>query len=187
MIRMAFLRTLLSILDAFAEKVGRFAAWFAGLMVFVTVWVVVARYVFNAGSIAVQDMIIYLNALVFTLGAAWTLKHNGHVRVDIFYGTARPRRKAWVDLLGTVLLLLPVAVFLLWACWDYVLASWAIREKSPDTGGLPFVFLLKSLMLALPVLLILQGIAEVLRNALLLLGPDSTAPRAAQPADGTVL
>jgi TRAP-type mannitol/chloroaromatic compound transport system permease small subunit len=168
-------RLLIKVLDAVAEGLGRFAALFAGLMVLVTCYIVLTRYAFNFGSVAVQETVTYMNAILFTLGAAYTLKHDGHVRVDIFYGPASARTKAWINLLGSVLLLLPVAVFILWACWNYVVAAWAVLEKSPDTGGLPFVYLLKSLMPAMAVLLVLQAVAEALRNALRLLDPAAAA------------
>lgn len=166
------------ILDACAEAVGHGAALFAGLMVLVTCHIVLYRYGFDSGSVAEQESIIYMNSLLFILGAGYTLKHNGHVRVDIFYGPASVRAKAWINLLGTLLLLLPVCVFLFWSCWNYVAASWNIREGSPDSGGLPWVYLLKTLLLALPALLTLQGLAELLRNlrCLLQLQPAACLP-----------
>jgi len=161
---MPVLGLLMRFLDALAELAGRMAALFAAAMVLVTCHVVVSRYLFNSGSMAVQELVMYLNALVFVLGSGYALRHNAHVRVDIFYSKARPRTRAWINLLGSALLLLPVVGFLLWYCRDYVAAAWAIRERSPDTGGLPYIFLLKSLLLVLPVLLALQGLAELLRN-----------------------
>lgn len=163
------LHSLVAILDRLAEYLGRLAAVFAPLMVAVTCYVVLTRYVFNSGSVAVQELVTYANAVLFTLGAGYTLKHNAHVRVDIFYGQAKPRTQALVNLLGTLFLLLPVCVFILWACWSYVESAWAIREGSPDTGGLPWIYLLKSLILVLAGTLLLQGLAESLRSVLQLL------------------
>jgi TRAP-type mannitol/chloroaromatic compound transport system permease small subunit len=132
-------------------------------MVAVTFLVVVLRYVFNMGWIAMQETITYLHAIAFMMGAAYTLKHDGHVRVDIFYRKWGNRRRAWVDLLGALLLLMPVSIFIAWSSWEYVLTSWSFHEGSPEAGGLPWIYLLKTLMLIMPVLIILQGVAQILR------------------------
>jgi len=166
---MRVLQRIVSFLDGLAELLGRFASVFAPLMLLVTCYVVVTRYVLNTGSVAVQDLVTYCNALIFTLGAGYALKHDAHVRVDIFYSQAKPRTKALVNLVGTLFMLLPVMVFLLLTCWNYVASAWAIREGSPDTGGLPYVYLLKTLILVLGGVLILQGVAEALRSLLQLL------------------
>ncbi|NIR25762.1 MAG: TRAP transporter small permease subunit, partial [Gammaproteobacteria bacterium] len=113
-------------------------------MVLVTFAVVLLRYLFNTGWIAMQESITYMHALVFMLGAAYTLRHDGHVRVDIFYQKFSPRTRAWVDLLGTLLLLLPVTLFIAWVSWEYVSTAWALKEGSRETGGLPGVYLLKT-------------------------------------------
>lgn len=172
-------------LDGLAELLGRLASVFAPLMLLVTCYIVVTRYVFNTGSVAVQDLVAYCNALLFTVGAGYTLKHDAHVRVDVFYSGASVRSKALINLLGSVLFLLPVMVFVLWSCWHYVANAWSIREGSPDTGGLPYVYLLKSLILVMGGVLICQGLAELLRNLqLLLAGPASpSGPEAS--TDGT--
>src|SRR5690606_22659805 len=112
--------------------------------------VVILRYGFATGSIAAQEAITYLHALVFMLGAAYTLKREGHVRVDVFYRRLGDRARAWVDLLGTVLLLLPTFVFILVISWTFVANAWVRMEGSAEAGGLPLVFLLKSAILAMP-------------------------------------
>lgn len=174
---MPLLHRLVALLDGLAELLGRFASVFAPLMLLVTCYIVVTRYLLNTGSVAVQDVVTYCNAVIFTLGAGYALKHDAHVRVDIFYGPASPRAKAYINLLGTLLLLFPVCVFLLWSCWAYVDSAWAIREGSPDTGGLPYVYLLKTLILVLAAVLMTQGLAEGLRNLLeLLSGKGHTEP-----------
>ncbi len=157
-------------LDQIAEYTGRFISWATLLMVLVTFLVVVLRYVFDLGWIALQESVTYLHASVFMLGAAYTLKHQGHVRVDIFYQKMSPRSRAWVDLLGTLLLLFPFCGFIFWVSWEYVLNSWNVLEGSREAGGLPGVFLLKSLILLLPLTLGLQGISTMLRNIMLLQG-----------------
>jgi len=158
------LRSLVSLLDALIEWIGRAVAWLTLGMVLVTFLVVLLRYVFDLGWIAMQESVTYMHALVFMLGAAYTLKHDGHVRVDIFYRTFSPRTRAWVDLFGVLVLLLPTCGFILWVGWDYVASSWSVSEGSREAGGLPGVFLLKGLILLMPALLILQGIASALRD-----------------------
>jgi TRAP-type mannitol/chloroaromatic compound transport system permease small subunit len=155
-----------------AEGAGRAAAWLAVALVLVTFGVVVLRYLFQLGWIAMQESILYLHASLFLLGAAYTLKRDGHVRVDIFYRGFTPRGKALVDLLGSLFLLLPVCVFLLWVSWDYVATAWSLREGSPEAGGLPFVYLLKTLIPLAAVLLIVQGISQALDSLSVLSAPE---------------
>ncbi len=171
-------------LDAVGEWSGRAVAWLTLPMVLVTCTIVLLRYVFHLGWIGLQESVSYLHACVFLIGAAYTLRHEGHVRVDIFYQRFSERGRAWVDLCGALLLLGPVCVFIAWESWDYVVAAWRVREGSPDAGGLPLVYLLKSLIPALAVLLLLQGAASVLRNLLYLAGfpVDRTAEPARQEA-----
>lgn len=152
------------------EWTGRAVAWLTLLMVIVTFTVVALRYGFDLGFIAMQESVIYLHALNFMLGAAYTLKHDAHVRVDIFYQKMGPRGRAWVDLLGTLLLLLPVCGFIFWASWEYVINAWTIREASGEAGGLPFVYLLKSILLLMPSLLMIQGIVIIMTSVLTLHG-----------------
>jgi TRAP-type mannitol/chloroaromatic compound transport system permease small subunit len=170
---MDILHRVIGLCDTLNERVGRLTAWATLAMVVVTFTIVVLRYLFNLGWIAMQESVTYLHAMIFMLGAAYTLKHDGHVRVDIFYQKASARGRAWVDLLGTLLLLLPFCLFLLWVSWDYVAASWALREGSRDSGGLPWLYLLKTLIPAMALLMILQGVAMVLRNLLAVLAVES--------------
>lgn len=169
-------------IDAFSEWTGRTIAWLTLAMVLLQVAVVVLRYGFSLGSIAVQESITYMHALVFMLGAAYTLKREGHVRVDIFYRRMGGRGRAWVDLLGTLLLLLPTCVFVVLVSWTFVANGWRLMEGSPETGGLPLVFLLKSVIVAMPVLLLLQGLSAAARNTLVLLG-HASAPEAASEVE----
>lgn len=159
-------------LDRFAEITGRTIAWLTLAMVLVTFTVVVMRYMFNTGFIALQESITYLHACVFMLGAAWTLKEDGHVRVDIFYSKQGPRTRAWIDLAGTLLLLLPVCGFIFFSSLDYVALSWSVREGSREAGGLNAVYLLKTTMPVMAVLLMLQGCATILKSILLISGHD---------------
>jgi TRAP-type mannitol/chloroaromatic compound transport system permease small subunit len=159
-------------LDGFAETLGRAVSWASVLMVTLTLLVVVLRYVFDLGWIAMQETITYLHAALFMLGAAFTLKRNGHVRVDILYQRWSSRGQALLDLLGVLFLLLPTCAFIVWSGWDYVRVSWAIHEGSREAGGLPGVFVLKTLILLLPALLALQGLSSLLRSLLILSGAE---------------
>jgi TRAP-type mannitol/chloroaromatic compound transport system permease small subunit len=160
-------------LETINEWCGRSISWLTLFMVIVTFLVVVLRYLFDTGWIAMQESVTYMHAMVFLIGASYTLKHNGHVRVDIFYREMPPRRQAMVDLLGSLFLLLPVCAFIFWSSWEYVLTSWSFREGSPETGGLPGVYLLKSLLLVMPALLLVQGMANFLQNLMRLRGITS--------------
>lgn len=168
----ALLPSTVRLLEAVSEWVGRAVAWLTLFMVLVTFAVVVLRYAFATGSIALQESVTYMHALVFMLGAAYTLKHDGHVRVDILYRGLGPRGRAWVDLLGVLLLLLPTAVFVLWTSWGYVADSWALREGSREAGGIPLVYVLKTAIPLMAILLALQGLAQALRALLTLSGRD---------------
>ncbi len=159
-------------LDSLAEITGRIVAWLTLGMVIITFTVVVLRYLFNTGSIALQESITYLHATLFMLGAAWTLKQDGHVRVDIFYSKQNRRTRAWTDLLGTLLLLFPVCGFILYSSLDYVAASWSVLEGSQEAGGLDAVFLLKTAIPVMAVLLMLQGCAIILKNILIISGNE---------------
>ncbi|MEO0995916.1 MAG: TRAP transporter small permease subunit [Pseudomonadota bacterium] len=159
-------------IDRISRATGRVAAWLTLALVLVTVTVVVMRYAFDAGYIWMQELVVWLHAVVFMLGAAYTLLHDEHVRVDVFYREMTPRRRALVDLAGTLLLLLPLAAFIFIYSWEYVAGSWQIREGSRQARGLPFpaMSLMKSLLLAMPVLIALQGIAIALRAVAVLRG-----------------
>ncbi len=160
---MEILNSLCRLLEAVTERLGRSAAWLGLLLVAVTALVVLLRYAFQTGSIALQESLLYINALLITLGGAYTLKHDGHVRVDIFYSRMTRRNRALVDLGGTLFLLFPVCGFILWTSWDYVALAWRIRERSAETSGLPFVYLLKTTILLLAAFLAWQGLAEALK------------------------
>ena len=138
------------------SSVGRGVSWLLLVLVLVTFSVVILRYGFNLGWIWLQELIVYLHSAVFLLAAAWAFQADEHVRVDIFYRGKSPRHQAWVNLLGTMLLVVPFSIYLLWVGWGYVSASWQVLEGSREAGGLDFVYLLKTLMLLLPVLLLLQ-------------------------------
>jgi len=136
---------------------GKSVAWLILLMVLLTFTIVVLRYGFNLGWIWLQESLTYLHVAVFTIAAAWTLQLDGHVRVDIFYAEMPEKRRALVDFLGTLVFLVPFCIFLLVIAWPYVASSWKLLESSREAGGLPLVFLLKSLIMILPALLLGQA------------------------------
>ena len=167
--------TLTKAIDRVTDFIGRLVSWFTVVMVFVVVTVVVTRYFLQVGSIALQESVTYLHAVVFLMGIGYTLRHGGHVRVDIFYRNFSIKRRAIVDVTGGILFLLPVSALIFFFSWDYVMASWSIGETSAENNGLPFVFLLKTLMLLMPASLFLQGLAEIFRNTFVLMGLTDTA------------
>ena len=177
------LKTALSSVEKFTEVTGRFISWATVTMVILVVLVVITRYFLGLGSIALQESVTYLHCLVFMMGIAFTLKHDGHVRADIFYRGFSPRAKAIVNLIGGLLFLIPFCLLIFFTSWDYVLASWVIRETSAENNGLPFIYLLKTLMLLMPVTLLLQGIAEIIRSGLILGGADVSTSATAESTE----
>jgi len=158
------MQALIQRLEQISEQTGRAIAWLTLFMVLISFVVVVLRYLFDTGWIALQESVTYLHAFVFMLGAAYTLKHEGHVRVDIFYRKMTPARQGMVDFFGCLLLLIPVCLFITISSWDYVLTSWSLMEGSQEAGGLPFVYLLKTSMLLMTLLILIQGLAQLLRS-----------------------
>ena len=180
------LKTSLSAVEKFTEVTGRFISWATVTMVILVVLVVITRYFLGLGSIALQESVTYLHCLVFMMGFAFTLKHDGHVRVDIFYRGFSPRFKAIVNLIGGLLFLIPFCLLIFFISWDYVLASWVIRETSAENNGLPFIYLLKTLMLLMPVTLLLQGIAEIVRSGLIFSGADVSVNAKTDSTESTI-
>jgi len=167
------LQGLVTFLDAMSEKIGHTIAWLALFMVITQFGVVVLRYLFNIGWIAMQESILYMHAILFMLGAAYTLKHDAHVRVDVFYHKLGQRGKAWINIAGSLFLLLPVCLFIFTYSYEYVATSWALYEGSREAGGLPGLFILKTSILLLPTLLSLQGISLILKSILVILDPNT--------------
>lgn len=159
-------------IDWFNERVGRVVAWVALAMVLMQFIVVEMRYIFGLGSIFMQESIFYMHGVLFMIGAGYTLLHNGHVRVDIFYREASKKRKALVDLAGVIVFLFPISFLIWWAGWAYVARSWSVLEGSTETSGIPAVFLLKTVILVFATLLPLQGVSMAARSILVLKGFD---------------
>ncbi len=163
-------------IDALNERVGRAVSWLALAMVLFGAWNALARY---AGKYIGTDLSSngfieaqwYMFSLLFLLGAGYTLKQDAHVRVDVLYGRLGPRGKAWIDVCGTLLLLLPFCIFGVWVSWEWVLNSWTEREVSPDPGGLPR-YPLKAMVPLAFTLLGLQGVSMFARRLNVALGRD---------------
>lgn len=159
----------INIINSINEWIGKIISWLTLAMVLLTFIIVVLRYAFDWGLVSMQEAVIYMHVVVFMLGAAYTLKHNAHVRVDIIYHRCSVKTRAWIDFLGTLLLLMPVTVFIIYSSWEYVEESWSIKEGSMHSGGLEGIYLLKSSIIAMAALLFLQAIAMLLENLLIAL------------------
>ncbi len=164
------MKSLIARIEAISEWTGTAISWLTFFMVLVAFVVVVLRYVFDIGWIWMQESVTWMHALVLLVGAAYTLKHDEHVRVDVLYQGMSNDRKAWVNLVGTVVLLLPTALFILYSSWEFVAESWKVKEQSREAGGLPGVYLLKSVIPLMACLLFLQGVALLLRSILTVKG-----------------
>jgi TRAP-type mannitol/chloroaromatic compound transport system permease small subunit len=155
-----------NLLDRISSTTGKFISWLTLLMVIVMSVIVAMRYVFDAGLIWLQESVIWMHAAVFMIGAAYTLLHEDHVRVDIFYRKMSDRGRAIVDVIGVLVFLLPLCVFLAFKAFDFAAASWSLHESSREPGGLPYPLIpaLKSIVLVMPVAVALQGISLLLRS-----------------------
>ena len=154
------------LIDRLNLFLGKFISVATVMMAIIMFTVVLLRYGFNLGWIAMQETITYLHAAVFLMGAAYTYQCDGHVRVDVFYRRFKPKTKALINFAGTLLFMLPVSVFITWACLDYVAESWRLKESSMEPGGLPFVYVLKSFLLIFSVSLLLQSLSELIKQGL---------------------
>lgn len=155
-------------IDALNRMVGNAVSWLTLAMVLVTTVIVVLRYVFEFGVIWLQESVTWMHAVVFMLGAAYTLERDEHVRVDIFYRRMSERGRALVDAAGVLLFVLPLCGWIAYESWGYVATSWAIAEVSVNAGGLPYPFvpLSKTLLLGMPLLVALQGLSLLLSSLL---------------------
>lgn len=152
------------------ETVGRSVSWLTLLMVFLTCFVAVLRYGFSLGFVWMQELYIWMHAMVFLLASGYTLLHDGHVRIDLIYGPASLKFKAWLNIAGTIFFLFPTLALIGWVALPYVQLSWSRFETSQEAGGLQGLFILKSCMLLFVFFLALQGLALVLRSVLVLNG-----------------
>ncbi|MCY3885445.1 MAG: TRAP transporter small permease subunit [Gammaproteobacteria bacterium] len=153
------------LLESVVEWTGKCVSWLLLLMAIVTVIVVTRRYIFHAGGeIYLQESVIYMHALVFMFGLSYSMKHDGHVRVDLFYSRFSPRGKALVDIAGHLLFLIPTSLVIAIFSWEYVVASWKVYEGSREVGGIPGVYLLKTVIPITAILLVLQSLIDISRR-----------------------
>jgi TRAP-type mannitol/chloroaromatic compound transport system permease small subunit len=157
-------------LDNLSRLTGEAVSWLTLFMVLVTCVVVVLRYIFDLGWIWLQESVTWMHAMVFMIGAAYTLQREEHVRVDILFRGMSPRGQAWVNLLGTLFLLLPTTLLILYSSVGYVISSWHYQEVSQEAGGLQALYLLKAVIPLAATLLTLQGLALGIRSGLTLMG-----------------
>jgi len=171
------LKTFIALTDKTTSLIGNLVAPLSFIMMLLTCVVVVARYSFNLGLTPLVETVIYLHGIVFMLGIPYALKEQSHVRVDIIYSRLDMRFRALIDLLGTLIFLLPLSLFLIWSSLDYVNLSWNMQEGSAEPGGLPGVYLLKPLIPLMAALLLLQGLSEFSRALLVILKPTNIPER----------
>ena len=177
----SFLATTSRWIDAVNDAVGRAVSWLAIVMVLVQFVVVLMRHIFGLGSIMLQESVVYMNAVLFMVGAAYTLLRDGHVRVDILYRGASRRRQALVNLCGVVIFLIPVSLLIWIKSFPYVVTSWSVLEGSRETSGIPAVFLLKTVILVFAALVLLQGISLAIRSVLLLADKQAAEEPPSEP------
>jgi TRAP-type mannitol/chloroaromatic compound transport system permease small subunit len=155
---------LVSLIDQLSERVGRAVSWFSLLLVLVVVTDVFFRYGFNLSAAWVMELEWHIFTLLFVLSAAYTFRHDKHVRVDVWYQRFSPRDQALVNLLGNLILLLPWLGLLIYTSTLFAVDAWTLRERSPDPGGLPARYLVKGVIPLGLTLLFLQAIADSLRQ-----------------------
>ncbi len=173
-----FARAYVRFIDGLNEKVGSGVSWLTTLLVLVVCYDVFARYLLKSSIVAVQELEWHLFAVIFLFGAAYTLKHDGHVRVDVVYGRLSKKSKAWVDFFGSVLFLIPFCLVAIWSSKTFVTSAFIIGETSPDPGGLPARFVLKAAIPTGFLLLALQGLSLALKSLLKIVegGGDERRP-----------
>ncbi len=173
-------RMMIGLIDWVNVGIARLIQWLGLFMVLVMATLVISRYVFGISPIKAQESVLYMHGLVFMLVAAATLLSDGHVRVDIFYEKASAQTRAWINIIGTLFLLMPVCVLIFYGGRDYAARAWAVHEGSPEASGLHGVYLLKTIIPIFAIMMIAQGSALVARAALILTGQP--LPAAQEPS-----
>lgn len=167
------MKSIINFCDKISGFFGYIAAWLSSALVLVIIYDVFTRYFLNSSKIWVQELEWHIFALIILFGAAYTLRQNGHVRVDVIYGKISPKKRALIDLLGVIILLIPFSLLIIWTSKEFVLSSWQVKEGSPDPGGLPARYFLKAMIPFGFILLINQGISMLLKAILTLKGDTS--------------
>ena len=169
---MKILRLSVRAIDGANGWIGRAVAWLTLVMVLITVYDVIMRYIFHAGSVAIVEAEIHLFAMNFLLAAGWTFLKDGHVRVDLVYTRLNRKKKAWIDLLGSLLFCIPYCMLIIWSVWPFLVDSWSVRECSPDPGGLPCRYVLKACIPLAFLLIAAQAISQAIKNLFILTGKE---------------
>jgi TRAP-type mannitol/chloroaromatic compound transport system permease small subunit len=167
---MQVLERVVCLIDGLTDRIGRLVGWLTTLMVLVVFYDTVMRYAFNKGNVALQELEWHLFAIVFLIGAAYTLKEGGHVRVDLIFVNLSKKTKAWIDFLGIFIFLIPFCLIVIISTKGFILNSWAVKEISPDPGGLPARYLLKAMIPLGFFLLIVQGLSEAAKKFMVITG-----------------
>jgi TRAP-type mannitol/chloroaromatic compound transport system permease small subunit len=170
------LKRIIRAIEWLNEWVGRTVSWLTILMVFTTFLVAVLRYGFSLGWVWLQESYVWMHGIIFMVASGYTLLHDGHVRIDLIYAKVSAKAKAWINLLGVLLLLMPTLAVVWWTAYPYVMLSWERLETSREASGLQGLFLLKTSLLVFVILLGLQGIALALRSILVLTGHPEWDP-----------
>lgn len=165
-----FAKAFMRFVDALNEKIGEGISWLASLLVLVVCFDVFTRYLLKRSSVAVQELEWHLFAVIFLIAAAYTLKHDRHVRVDVVYMRLKPETQAWINFIGSLVFLLPFCLVGIWSAKHFVVNSFLIGETSPDPGGLPYRYVLKSMVPIGFFLLSLQGVSLAVRSWLQIKG-----------------
>lgn len=161
---MQLLKSYIRVVDSLNEKVGVFISWLTTVLVLVVCYDVFTRYFLKKSSVAVQELEWHLFAVIFLVGAGYTLRYDRHVRVDVFFMKFKPKLQAWINFLGSLIFLIPFCLIGIWSSKAFVINSFVIRETSPDPGGLPARYILKAVIPIGFFLLLLQGVALVFRS-----------------------
>ncbi|SEA60410.1 TRAP-type mannitol/chloroaromatic compound transport system, small permease component [Desulfuromusa kysingii] len=167
---MKLIQRIVLTIDKLSTKIGHLTSWLSTILVLTVCYDVFTRYFLRKSSVGVQELEWHIFAVLFMLSAAYTLKIDKHVRVDVIYTQLSPRAKAWVNMLGGIIFLIPFSILVIWASQGFISMSWAIQETSPDPGGLPCRYLLKAMIPVGFGLLLLQGIAQILRSFCTVIG-----------------
>jgi TRAP-type mannitol/chloroaromatic compound transport system permease small subunit len=167
------MRELARRIDRFQERFGRGVSWLSLGMVLAVFGDVISRYAFRTTSGAIQELEWYLFGTLYLLAAGYTLLHDEHVRVDILYSKLAPRRRAWLDFVLFWVFFFPSCLLVIYTAWPFVRAAWSVWEGSPDPGGLPLRWLLKSMIIVGFFLLMIQGISQTIKSLYWAMGWES--------------
>lgn len=165
---MKFLNSYVELINKINSTIGKYTSWLTLALVLVVVFNVITRYAFNESSVAIQELEWHLFAVLFLMGAAYTLQKDDHVRVDLFYSKFNAKQKAWLNIIGTIIFLIPFTLLIIYTSQNYALNSFALNESSPDPGGLPARYILKAFIPLSFTFLLLQGVSLLFKSILVI-------------------